>query len=315
MNNQSNHACRSPAKAHYVAVIGAANMDLTGIMTGQAVEGDSNPGQVTTSAGGVARNIAENLAHLGTDCELVTAIADDAWGAQLTQHCKSVNIGMSNCIVAEGRRTSSYLSMHDNQGELITAINDMSVLDCINPVALAQRLEILNQSTCWVVDANLNEAAMAYLFSNAGDIPIWVDPVSTIKAERLLPYLSNIYCLTPNLQEAAMLTGSQVESAEDAPKLAQKLHERGVKKVMITLGEQGAYASDGQTAFLVVAKSSHVKNVTGCGDAALAALVHGSVSGVDWQTSCELAMSAAALTANSTQTNTPLLSTLGILSV
>ena len=297
----------------YVAVIGAANMDLTGKMMGEAVDGDSNPGQVTVSAGGVARNIAENIAHLGTRCELITAIADDAWGVQLTDHCESVNIGISHAIVAKGQRTSSYLSMHDNQGELITAINDMSVLDCITPEALAQRCDVLAVADCWVVDANLNEQALAYLFDHAGNTPIWVDPVSTIKAERLLPYLSSIHCLTPNLQEAAILTGCQVTSADNAPDLAQKLHEKGVKKVMITLGEQGAYASDEHSSFRLAATSSNVKNVTGCGDTALAALVHGSVSGVDWRTSCELAMSAAALTANSTQTNTPLLSTLGIL--
>jgi len=304
MNNQAK-------TAPYVAVIGAANMDLMGKVTGQAVDGDSNPGEVIVSAGGVARNIAENLAHLGTCCELITAIADDVWGAQLTEHCESVSVGMSHCIIAEAQRSSSYLSMHDNQGELITAINDMTVLNRINEAALAQRIDVLSQAACWVIDANLNEDALAYLFSQAGNIPIWVDSVSTIKAARLIPYLSAIHCLTPNREEAAVLTGDYANSSVSAPKLAQKLHDKGVDKVMITLGEKGAYTSDGHNTAWVKAQSSQVKNVTGCGDAAIAALVHGSVIGVDWQASCELAMSAAALTANSPQTNTPLLATLG----
>lgn len=303
---------KSSNTKNFVAVIGAANVDLTGIMTGASVEGDSNLGKVSVSSGGVARNIAENIVRLGTYCELITAMGDDAWSKQLTEHCKSMGIGLTHHIVSAEHRTSSYLSVHDSQGELITAINDMSILDCINAEALAQRLDVLREAACWVVDANLSDDALAYLFEVAGNIPIWIDPVSTIKAQRLIPHLSKIHCLTPNLQEAAVLTGIPAVSYKDAPSLAQKLHQLGVKKVLITLGEQGAYTSDGQDTFWLAAQQTRVINVTGCGDAAIAALVHGSVTGLNWRDSGELAMTAAALTANSTHTNSPLLSTLGI---
>ena len=297
--------------ADFVAVIGAANIDLTGTIKGQAVDGDSNPGEVTVSAGGVARNIAENLAHLGTRCELVTAIANDVWGTQLTEKCESLKIGMFNSFLAEAQRTSTYLSVHDKQGELITAINDMAVLDCLDAEVLAKRIARLTKANAWVIDANLSAEALSYLFDNSVDMKIWVDPVSTIKAQRLIPHLSKIHCLAPNLQEAGILAGLPVKDFQDAPMLAQKLHEKGVKQLLITLGEQGAFASDGASSTWLPAKPVAVKNVTGCGDAAIAALVHSAVSGVNWENSCDLAMSAAALTASTIQTNSPLLSTLG----
>jgi len=170
---------------------------------------------------------------------------------------------------------------------------------------------MLSGADAWILDANLTEAALAYLFCHAENKPIWVDPVSTIKAQRLIPYLSKIHCLTPNLDEAQLLSGVQVEDFTNAPLLAKKLHDKGVNNVMITSGERGAYASDGNTAFCLEAETLSVKNVTGCGDAAIAALVHGSITGLDWKESGKLAMSAAALTASSEQTNSPLLSTLG----
>ena len=295
----------------FVAVIGAANIDLTGTIKGQAVDGDSNPGEVTVSAGGVARNIAENLAHLGAHCELITAMADDVWGAQLRQKCESLHIGLSHSLIAEAQRTSTYLSVHDKQGELMTAINDMAVLDCLDAEVLATRMAVLSGAKAWVIDANLSEAALSYLFDHYNGMPIWVDPVSTVKAQRLLPHLAKIHCLTPNLQEAGILAGLPVNDSQDAPALAQRLHEKGVGQLLITLGEQGAFASDGETTAWLPAKSITVKNVTGCGDAAIAALVYGAVSGLNWHSSCELAMSAAALTASTIQTNSPLLSTLG----
>jgi pseudouridine kinase len=169
----------------------------------------------------------------------------------------------------------------------------------------------LSRAQAWVIDANLSDDALSYLFENYSDMTIWADPVSTIKAKRLTPYLSKVHCLTPNLQEAGILAGLAAKDSQDAPALAQTLHEKGVKQLLITLGEHGAFASDGETSAWLPAKSVSVQNVTGCGDAAIAALVHGAVSGLNWENSCDLAMSAAALTASTIQTNSPLLSTLG----
>ena len=58
----------------YVVVIGGANMDICGTSHDNLLLGDSNPGKVRTSAGGVGRNIAENLARLGSDTRLMTAV-------------------------------------------------------------------------------------------------------------------------------------------------------------------------------------------------------------------------------------------------
>ena len=61
----------------YVVVIGAANIDIGGTPYKPLIPGDSNPGVIKMSYGGVGRNIAHNLALLGVDVELVTAAGDD----------------------------------------------------------------------------------------------------------------------------------------------------------------------------------------------------------------------------------------------
>ncbi|MCA3574619.1 MAG: carbohydrate kinase, partial [Aestuariivirga sp.] len=60
-----------------VIVIGGANVDIKGRSSGPFVQGTSNPGEVTVSAGGVGRNIAENLSRLGVSVSLFTALGDD----------------------------------------------------------------------------------------------------------------------------------------------------------------------------------------------------------------------------------------------
>ena len=73
MNNDCNH----------VLVIGAANLDIKGIPEEPLLAGTSIPGQIRTSLGGVARNIAENLARLDVDTVLLTAVGDDPTGVEV----------------------------------------------------------------------------------------------------------------------------------------------------------------------------------------------------------------------------------------
>ncbi len=68
-------------------VVGAAGLDLK--VPARAPPrlplGRSNPGEIRWGWGGVARNMAENLARLGTEVQLITAVGDDWWGRALSE--------------------------------------------------------------------------------------------------------------------------------------------------------------------------------------------------------------------------------------
>ena len=72
----------------YIAGIGAANMDIRGRGEGRLIMGDSNPGMLYTTLGGVCRNICENLARLGSDVKLVTVVGDDMHGRSILEGAK-----------------------------------------------------------------------------------------------------------------------------------------------------------------------------------------------------------------------------------
>ena len=69
----------------FVVVVGGANMDICASPANALTMHDSNPGSVVTSPGGVARNIAENLARLGVDARLIAAVGADYHGDLLLQ--------------------------------------------------------------------------------------------------------------------------------------------------------------------------------------------------------------------------------------
>ena len=67
----------------YVAIVGGANVDIGGIPTSLLRSRDSNPGSITTTCGGVARNVAEDLARLGVDSRLITLLGNDQYGEMI----------------------------------------------------------------------------------------------------------------------------------------------------------------------------------------------------------------------------------------
>src|SRR5512139_2610731 len=73
----------SPSPEAPVLVIGAACVDIVGVLKGEMQTGTSNPAQIRTSCGGVGRNVAENLARLGQAVNLLTVVGEDQNGDHL----------------------------------------------------------------------------------------------------------------------------------------------------------------------------------------------------------------------------------------
>ena len=81
-------------------VIGGANADITATTTKPFVAGDSNPGTIRLTAGGVARNIAHNLALLGDEVVFLTIFGGDVFGFLTADSCRKVGINVSLCDTA-----------------------------------------------------------------------------------------------------------------------------------------------------------------------------------------------------------------------
>ena len=293
-------------------VIGGANMDLAGISYAPLLAGDSNPGSLQSSPGGVARNIADNLARMGSRVEFLSCIGQDSWGEQLLQSCRDADIGIDHLMQSDSGRTATYLSIHDVDGEMKLAMNDMAVLDELDSAQLAKRKRLLSQADLLVLDANLSEDALSYLFNCTGDTPVFVDPVSAAKAVKLSPYLDRISLLKPNLMEAELLSGIQADSRDDLPRIADALHHKGVEKLLISLGPDGIFASDNGNRFELNLKTDSVVNVTGAGDAMMAGISHATLQCWDWQQSVSFAAAAACLAVQSETTINPQMSEMAV---
>lgn len=280
-------------------MIGAVNMDIGGSPAGKMVMRDSNPGVVTMKPGGVGRNIAHNLCNLGLDVALVAAIGGDVYGSAIMDSCVSLGMDMSMAAVLPERRSSTYLFINDENGDMQLAVSDMDIARCVDPEYLSKHMAEINKADAVVLDANLSEDTIAYVVANC-TAPIYADPVSTVKAMRLKNSLQGIYALKPNEIEALQLTGE-----ETVEKAARALLSMGLKRVFISMGQNGMLAADENELLRLPCLKADVICTTGAGDASMAAIVRAGVMGLSLYDSSMLSMKAGALTTECVEANHP----------
>ncbi len=291
----------------YAVVAGGVNVDIGGRSYGPLVAADSNPGTVRISLGGVGRNIAHNLALLGTDVHLLTAYGDDLHGERVAASCSELGIDLSHALRVTGGATSTYLYLADDRGEMALAVSDMEICRRITPAYLASQLALLQNAQVVAVDANLSAEALEYLADNCS-VPLFVDPVSTAKAQKLRPILGKIHTLKPNRLEAELLSGVRIQSEEDLHRAADVLTEMGVHRMFISLGADGVFAAMGQERLLLPNLPGRMVNTTGCGDAFMAALVWAYLEGMDLRHTALAGLAAGAIAMESEETINPGLS-------
>ena len=288
----------------YAVVVGGVNVDIGGRSFAPLIGADSNPGTVSVSLGGVGRNIAHNLSLLGADVRLLAAYGDDLHGQQVVSSCASLGIDLSHALKVPGGTTSTYLYLTDEQGEMALAVSDMSICERITPAYLAEHIKVLNNARVVVADANIPAQSLRWLVENC-TAPLFVDPVSTTKAEKLRDILGKIHTLKPNKLEAELLSGIPIHNKADLEKAAEKLLATGLQRLFISLGADGALAADSSGCRWLKTIPGNMVNTTGCGDAFMAALVWSYMEGLELGESARAGLAAGSIAMESEQTINP----------
>ena len=293
--------------APYVTVVGGVNVDIGGRPEAALVARDSNPGAVHSSLGGVGRNIAHNMALLGLDVRLLTAFGDDLNAQKLAASCGELGIDISQSPVIPGGRTSTYLFINDERGDMALAVSDMEIYRHLTPQALAQRHKLLDASQVVVIDTNIPEESIAWLAENCA-APLFADPVSTAKAVKLKPVLGKLHTLKPNRLEAELLSGVPITDEASLNRAADALLETGLHRVFISLGAEGVFAADRGGRARLPCLPAELVNATGCGDAFMAAITWAYLQGTDLEDTARAGLAASSIAMESRETINPRLS-------
>lgn len=287
--------------APYAVVVGGVNMDIGGVSSAPLVRADSNPGVVRMSLGGVGRNIAHNMALLGVDTRLLTAFGDDGHAQRIAASCGELGIDISRALQVPGERTSTYLFIADERGEMELALSDMDIYRHITPAFLASRAQLLQNAQLVVVDANIPADAIQWLVQHVKP-PIFADPVSTAKAEKLRPVLGRLHTLKPNRMEAELLSSVAITDEGSLNRAADSLLDTGLRRVFISLGGDGVLAADHSGRVRLPCGAGNMVNTTGCGDAFMAALAWAYLEGTALKDTARAGLAAASIAMESGET-------------
>ncbi len=258
-----------------VVVIGGCNFDIKAKSTEANKLGTSNPGTVITSAGGVARNIAHNLARLGAKVSLISALGRDAMGDSVLETTRSAKVDVSRVQRVAGS-TGTYIAILDRNGELITAMNDMQAVEHLTPDIIQANADILSSARLVVADCNLPLASLHTIADIARD-KLLIEPVSVPKSQKLFKLLEAgpIAYATPNFDQIEALAATR-----EIDKAITFLHGKGLRNAIIHAGPEGAFCSDGkEISHTAAMPAGPVVDVTGAGDGAVAGLVYGLLQG------------------------------------
>ncbi len=275
-----------------VVVVGGCNVDVVARPNVTLVSGTSIPGQVRVSAGGVGRNIAENLARLGTPTRLVSVVGDDAHADLALSTTAAAGVDVSNVRRLPGT-TGTYVALLDATGELVGAVSDMALTADLDP-----RDVRLDDAELLVLDGNLTVDTLRTVWDTAlaAGVRVVLDPVSVPKAAVVATLL------TPE-RTLHLLSAGDAELA--AIGSAAAAHAEVVWTRHGPAGSTLTHLTGATDLDAVPPGAGGVVDVTGAGDAMLAAYCHALLAGADPVEAARFGHAAAALTVASALTVRP----------
>ncbi|QOY95463.1 winged helix-turn-helix transcriptional regulator [Massilia sp. UMI-21] len=290
-----------------VLCIGASNLDRKLRSIGQLVLGSSNPASQDESFGGVARNIAENLARLGTPTALITAVGNDASGRALLAHAEQAGIDTRGALRLDGMSSGTYTAVLDQHGEMVVALADMALNDRLTPDFLATREHQRAGAALVVADLNLPHDTIAALLDDAArdGVPLVLVAVSVPKMARLPQQLRGLRLLILNEGELAARVGRTLDSEAAIGAACLELQRQGVQDLVVTRGAQGVMYTASSGLVRLDAPPVEIVDVTGAGDAFAAAVcwsLHGAGEDADLGLACRRGLRLSATTIACAQT-------------
>ena len=226
--------------------------------------GTSTPSGANTSPGGVGRNIAENLCHLGRDVQMIGAVGIDEQSEWLVANLRNTGVGVAGIDRVAGVSPGVYAALVNADGTLAMAASAMQATDGYTVELLARHEKTIRAASALVIDANMPSAVIerALAVAAEGDAPCFVEPVSQAKAARLAEVRGSVFLATPSANEDAVLT--------DGP--------LNIEWRVVTLGADGCQVFHrGERVASLEAIEVAAVDETGAGDA----LMSGIVAGVD----------------------------------
>lgn len=276
-----------------IVVFGAVFVDIKGYPIDQYIPSGRNVGRVVQVHGGVSRNVVEDIANLELRPTYVSVVDDTGIGNDVIEKLNKHKVD-TQYIVKTPDGLGTWLAIFDNNGDVVASISKRPDLSKISETLDLYGDKIISEADSVVVEIDMETGLLNRIFKLAEKYQKQIFAVvsnMSIAMERR-DLLSKVSCIVCNRQEASLFFSEDYEnmSVEEMTEiLPEKIRQACIKKMVITLGEDGAvYAGqDGECGFCTAQKTD-VIDTTGAGDAFFAGIAVGLTYGKDLKESCNI---------------------------
>ncbi len=280
----------------YIVCIGSANVDITGFATAPLIQKDKNPNSnIEISVGGVARNIGENLARMGTKVTMLTAVGDDLYGDLVKNESEKAGMITEDILTVKGKKSCLYISINGPDRDLSIGMTDMALTSEIDDKYLISKADVLKGATAIVISPCIPKSGFDYLQKQFSDKPIFVDVAAVDYAKKVLEHIEMFHTIKANEHEIEALTGIKVVDNKSLERAANKIIAKGVQNIFITLGADGTFYKNNKGVSLrkKAFQIDEIISSTGAGDAFMSGIVYSFLQRFNESKSIKFAQVAA----------------------
>lgn len=283
-----------------LTVIGTTFVDIKGYPIGKFIPQGRNAGRMQQFFGGVARNIAEDIANCGIDVDFVSLVDEGGIGIDVVEHLRQCGVNVDYVRSSEDGM-GTWMAIFDPSGDVYASISKRPFLMPICNIIDECGDEIFANTDAILLEIDVDEEIVekTFEYSQKYNKPVYsVISNITVALERM-PYILKSDCFVCNRQEAATFFGLADEDFAGQEKalvnLCDKLSKLPLKSMVVTLDADGAvYASTEGENGTITPKKVNVVDTTGAGDSFFAGVAIGLASGESLHDACLRANSMAA---------------------
>lgn len=254
-------------------VVGAVFVDVKGFSSGTYLPEGTNVGDVQVSAGGVCRNVVENLARMGFRATFLSMVDDNAMGQDVRDGLNALGVDTTHVFTCE-KGMGMWLAILDEHGDLRGSISRQPDFKAMERYIDENGESLMEGCDGVVLGYDTNSAITAKMLQLADrhNVPVYGVVGNMGVILRHPEYLRRSACFICNENEAGRLFNQPVEGMSPEallPLLVQESRNMGIPAMVITMGPKGSVYVDHRTGEFgrCPARAVNMVDSTGAGDA------------------------------------------------
>lgn len=279
----------------HILIVGSSNTDLVVKTSRFPFPGETLVGgDFFLFQGGKGANQAVAASRMGGHVTFISKVGKDLFGRQTREGLEKE--GISTALVLEDAETPSGIALitvnQKGENHIVVAPGANATL---SPLDLENASSSLQACDLMVCQLEIPLETVRHLAEQAKR---WQKKLILNPAPaQALPdsVYQDLFLITPNETEAALLTEISCDKEEDLPKIAEWLMQKGVQNVLITLGEKGAYFQNSALSLHVPAPKVQAIDTTAAGDVFNGTLAVALAEGLPWEKAIALASKAGSI--------------------